>query len=46
MSGIAGALLFDDAFDASDLGARVTDRMRYLGPDGLVHWSSGRVAMG
>ena len=46
MSGIAGALLFDDAFGASDLVARVTDRMRYLGSDGLAHWSCGRVAMG
>jgi asparagine synthase (glutamine-hydrolysing) len=46
MSGIAGALLFDDAFEASKLVARATNRMRYLGPDGLAHWSSGRVAMG
>lgn len=46
MSGIAGALLFDDAFDASDLVARVTNRMRDWGPDGLEHWSSGRVAWG
>ena len=46
MSGIAGALLFDDALDASDLVARVTNRMRHWGPDGLGHWSSVRVALG
>jgi len=46
MSGIAVALVFDDCFDASDLVARVTDRMRNWGPDGLEHWSSVRVAMG
>ena len=46
MSGIVGVLLFDDAFDASKLVARATNRMRYLGPDGLEHWSSGRVALG
>lgn len=46
MSGIVGVLLFDDAFDVSDLVARVTSRMRDWGPDGLKHWSSVRVAMG
>ena len=46
MSGITCALLFDGAFDASDLVARATNRMRYLGPDGLAHWSSARVALG
>ena len=45
MSGIAGALLFEDAFDASKLVASGTNRMHYLGPDGLAHWSSGRVAL-
>jgi asparagine synthase (glutamine-hydrolysing) len=46
MSGIAGALLFDDALDATDLVARITNRMQHLGPDGLEHRSSGRVGMG
>ncbi|MEV6715353.1 N-acetylglutaminylglutamine amidotransferase [Lentzea sp. NPDC051208] len=47
MCGIAGEVVTDQA-DAPDLGAveRMTRSMWSRGPDGVGHWSEGRVALG
>lgn len=46
MSGIAGIVNFDGAPLDPALIERMTERMRYRGPDGIRHWRQHSVALG